>query len=319
MRRCILAPVIVCILVIGLIGTEYGHAAQAQAGGKKKTDSVASKEEKASKKAQAKTETAIATKKPASSKRKIKSKHTLTGNTKQSKKTDSVLKGSHTKTGKADGLSAVKKKKSSKSAQAKKRKRSRTQTLKAHARHSRAVEIASPIEEYQLPSPAPSDLWLARDYPDTYKDLLNIEEPQDLTLKILKSAYSCIGAPYRHGGTTPEGFDCSGFVRYVYLENGIRLGRSSRDQAQEGRPVQLSEVRPGDLIFFSMNSRNRDRIRIDHVGLYVGNGRFIHASGNRRAPEIRVEGLESKDYLPKVVEIRRILGEEQRVSSGLPY
>jgi cell wall-associated NlpC family hydrolase len=131
------------------------------------------------------------------------------------------------------------------------------------------------------------------------------------SLKILESAYSYLGIPYRWGGTTPSGFDCSGFVRYVFNENGIPLGRSSQVQAQEGKPVRLSDLKPGDLIFFKMHHRTRDHYRVNHVGLYVGNGQFIHASCNAHAHEIKVDELESESYFPRIVEARRILENPQ--------
>ena len=158
-----------------------------------------------------------------------------------------------------------------------------------------------------LPGQQPSDLWLARDNPEAYKVLKKEELTGDLdklTMNILYSAYRCLGTPYRYGGTTPSGFDCSGFVQHVFGENGISLGRSSRDQAREGIPIELSELKPGDLIFFNM--RPKKHSSIDHVGLYIGNGQFIHAS-SYRSREITIEELESGSYLNRLVGARRVL------------
>ncbi|HEY3182529.1 MAG TPA: C40 family peptidase [Gaiellaceae bacterium] len=78
-----------------------------------------------------------------------------------------------------------------------------------------------------------------------------------------------VGVPYSYGGTTPAtGFDCSGFVRFVYAHFGIELPHYSAAQFHLGRKVRRDELEPGDLVFFS---------RLGHVGLYVGDGRFIHA------------------------------------------
>lgn len=157
------------------------------------------------------------------------------------------------------------------------------------------------------PQQQPSDLWLAKDNPAAYGLLKQEELNGDLdklTLNILYSAYRCLGTPYRYGGTTPSGFDCSGFVQYVFGENGITLGRSSRDQAREGVPIQLSELKPGDLIFFNM--RQKKHSSIDHVGLYIGNGQFIHAS-SYRSREITIENLENGSYMNRLVGARRIL------------
>jgi cell wall-associated NlpC family hydrolase len=76
------------------------------------------------------------------------------------------------------------------------------------------------------------------------------------------------GAPYRWGGEAPSGFDCSGFVRYVYAQVGISLPHNAAMQFQYGTPVARSDLQPGDLVFF-------DRLR--HNGIYIGEGRFIHS------------------------------------------
>ncbi len=163
------------------------------------------------------------------------------------------------------------------------------------------------LASLNLPDRQPSDLWLAKDSPEIHRALRQEELTNDLdklTLNILYSAYRYLGAPYRYGGTSPSGFDCSGFVQHVFGENGITLGRSSRDQAQEGIPVAFSELRPGDLIFFNMRPKKHNSI--DHVGLYIGNGRFIHAS-SYRSREITIENLESGVFFNRLVGARRVL------------
>ncbi|HQI82447.1 MAG TPA: C40 family peptidase [Deltaproteobacteria bacterium] len=150
------------------------------------------------------------------------------------------------------------------------------------------------------------DPWLFRNAPEQFRAVTGESGIDDLTLRILESAYSYLGTPYRFGGTTPAGFDCSGFVRQVFTENGISLSRSSREQAHEGVQVPLSELKPGDLIFFNMNARNKRRI--DHVGIYIGNGQFIHASSGR-SREITIDALESGVYLHRVVGARRVLAD----------
>lgn len=89
-----------------------------------------------------------------------------------------------------------------------------------------------------------------------------------------------LGVPYVWGGTTPSGFDCSGFVQYVYAQAGISLPRTSRMQYTIGKFIpraQLDMLEPGDLVFFGYGG---DANQIHHVGLYVGNGVFIHAPGS---------------------------------------
>lgn len=86
---------------------------------------------------------------------------------------------------------------------------------------------------------------------------------------VIQYAAKFIGTPYVWGGSTPSGFDCSGFTMYVYAHFGIRLPHSSKAQAGYGTAVSRADLQPGDLVFFGSP--------IHHVGIYVGNGYYIHA------------------------------------------
>lgn len=92
--------------------------------------------------------------------------------------------------------------------------------------------------------------------------------------RIVRTAERYIGVRYKYGGTSLFGFDCSGFVRYVYQKHGIELPRGSKEQYESGRKLSIGEAQPGDLVFFSIEGPG-----ISHVGIYLGGMRFIHSPG----------------------------------------
>jgi cell wall-associated NlpC family hydrolase len=89
---------------------------------------------------------------------------------------------------------------------------------------------------------------------------------------IARAAAVMIGAPYHFGGADAGGFDCSGLALYAHETVGLAIPRTAAEQQRAARPVPLAELAPGDLVFFRIRSRH-----VDHVGIYAGNGRFIHA------------------------------------------
>ena len=91
---------------------------------------------------------------------------------------------------------------------------------------------------------------------------------------ILVLAERQLGAPYRFGGASPEGFDCSGLVLHVHGLAGLTVPRTAAGQSLQARPVQRADLQAGDLLFFSSRGRGRE---VDHVGIYAGDGRFVHA------------------------------------------
>lgn len=94
---------------------------------------------------------------------------------------------------------------------------------------------------------------------------------------IISIAKKYIGVKYVWGGTTPSGFDCSGYTQYVFAQQGISLPRVSRDQYARGTAVSFENLRAGDLVFFSLDG---DKV-IDHVGIFIGDGQFINASSSK--------------------------------------
>ena len=93
---------------------------------------------------------------------------------------------------------------------------------------------------------------------------------------LISSAKTYIGTPYRYGGTTTSGFDCSAYVQRVFSDNGISLPRDTSSQYAKGTSVTKSNLETGDLVFFNTNGKS-----VSHVGIYVGENNFIHASTSK--------------------------------------
>ena len=117
---------------------------------------------------------------------------------------------------------------------------------------------------------------------------------------VLQRAFSLLGTPYRWGGNSPDsGFDCSGLVGYVFRTIGIDLPRVSRAMADEGTKVASRDaLAEGDLVFFGR------RGHIDHVGIYIGEGKFLHAP--RTGRDVTVSSLTSGYWAQKYLEARRV-------------
>jgi cell wall-associated NlpC family hydrolase len=111
-------------------------------------------------------------------------------------------------------------------------------------------------------------------------DPADTNEPSGPASQVVNLATGFIGTPYRWGGATPAGFDCSGLVYYTYRKAGFTVPRTSQEQYRAATPVPIGRAKPGDLVFFGR------RGTITHVGIYIGDERFIHAPESGRAVTI---------------------------------
>ncbi|MBV4419305.1 C40 family peptidase [Clostridium tyrobutyricum] len=106
---------------------------------------------------------------------------------------------------------------------------------------------------------------------------------------VVAYASNFLGTPYLWGGTTPAGFDCSGFTQYVYRHFGINLGRTTYNQIKDGYAVSRDELQPGDLVFYGQGGSP------SHMGIYIGNGMYIHAP--RTGDVVKISPYNRSDYI----------------------
>ncbi len=127
----------------------------------------------------------------------------------------------------------------------------------------------------------------------------SLEKAQD----IIQFAMTLVGKPYKSGGSSPKGFDCSGFVTYVFNNAGVSVPRSSTDYPEAGQAVSREELLPGDIICSDTSGSINGGI--SHVAIYMGNGNFIHASSGSK--KIMIDNLSEEYYDKRYVCAVRIL------------
>ena len=133
---------------------------------------------------------------------------------------------------------------------------------------------------------------------DVYAQTLSVN---DAAANVISTAKSLLDIRYRYGGTTTNGFDCSGYTQYVFAQNGITLDRTAAQQyANNGTSVAKSDLQAGDLVFFSSSSQ-----KVGHVGIYIGDGQFIHSSSG--AGKVIITSLNSSYYVNHYVGAKRVL------------
>ncbi len=122
-------------------------------------------------------------------------------------------------------------------------------------------------------------------------------EERDLVVKVAKGF---LGAPYRFGGSSVQGLDCSAFVRKIYEFFDVSLPRTAREQAKVGMKVAKGELTEGDLVFFNT------RRAFGHVGIYIGNNQFVHASSGKRDRHVRIDSLDKPYYNQRFIKAVRL-------------
>lgn len=124
--------------------------------------------------------------------------------------------------------------------------------------------------------------------------------PDDLSVNLRAAHYArqLVGAPYRYGGNTPRGFDCSGLVQYSYARAGVAVPRTTREQRRRSRAVPRKHLYPGDLLFFDQLGK-----RGSHVGLYLGDQRFVHAPASGKV--VHISTLANPYWQRHLLEARR--------------
>jgi len=124
--------------------------------------------------------------------------------------------------------------------------------------------------------------------------------------RLLRVARGMLEVPYRYGGTTLWGLDCSGFVQKTFAFFGLELPRTARDQFREGLKVSKADLSPGDLVFFRTYAKYAS-----HVGIYLGDNRFVHASSHDR--KVTIDSLDEPYYMKHYLGAKRLLAEGNEV------
>ena len=162
--------------------------------------------------------------------------------------------------------------------------------------------MAEAVKEFQkscgikadgLIGPATYSALLGKDMPDISQSMNYVAS------RIVASSMDYIGVPYVFGGTSPYGFDCSGYVQYVFANAGISLPRTADVQYEVGTPISTTDLVSGDLVFFTTYTYGAS-----HVGIYLGDGKFIHASSSRG---VTIDSLGGSYWSSHYIGARRIL------------
>ena len=159
---------------------------------------------------------------------------------------------------------------------------------------------------YKIKTSSNIEGWVNSKYIDSYTQSSDEVKTEQLTAqnsninKIVKVANTQIGKKYKWGSAGPSSFDCSGFTSYIYKDGaGISLPRTSVSQSKVGIKISRNQLKSGDLVFFNTSGKG-----ISHVGMYIGDSKFIHASTSKG---VRIDSLNSSYYKSKFVTASRII------------
>ncbi|MCB0516954.1 MAG: C40 family peptidase [Chitinophagales bacterium] len=138
----------------------------------------------------------------------------------------------------------------------------------------------------------------------------NNKDREATIVKILETAYSLQGTPYKTMGTSPStGFDCSGFVNYCFAQNGVSVPRSSKEQIKAGKFVEKCDAKPGDIIVFT--GTNAEIREAGHSGIVIENNdcsiEFIHSSSSKSNNGVVISSVESTNYSVRFLQVRRVV------------
>ena len=140
----------------------------------------------------------------------------------------------------------------------------------------------------------------ATGYDNSYSSGSSSSSSTSLGQQIAVFGMQYVGYPYVYGGTSPSGFDCSGFVQYIYRQFGYSINRTATAQLANGYYVSYDSLIPGDLVFFGSGSS------ASHVGMYIGGGEFVHAANSRSG--VKISSLSESWYAARYIGARRIVG-----------
>lgn len=130
------------------------------------------------------------------------------------------------------------------------------------------------------------------------------DKATDLSEQLVKFSKTLLGTEYVYGGTTPKGFDCSGFVQYVFKRFDISLERVAASQSTQGSRVSSQDLSAGDLVFFDTDGGHNS---ISHVGIYIGGGQFIHAASGSSTRKVIISDITSGYYANNFMKARRVI------------